>query len=85
MNFLAVTFDPPDQARAFVKRFGLHWRVVPDAQEFIDRMRVKQYPVMALFDADGRLLGTRKGGAGDELEAATVEPQLERWVESLLK
>ncbi len=85
MNFLAVTFDEPEVARAFVKRYGLRWRVVPDAQEFVDRMRVKQYPLMALFDANGRLLGTKKGGAKDELEAANVEPQLARWVEGLLR
>ncbi len=44
MNFLAVTFDEPAVARAFVKRYKFRWRVVPDAQEFIDRVRVKQYP-----------------------------------------
>ena len=85
MNFLAVTFDDPAQAGAFVKRYGVRWRVVPDAQDFIERMRVKQYPLMALFDADGRLLGTKKGGARDELEAANVEPQLKRWMDSLLR
>ena len=85
MNFLAVTFDEPAAASAFVKRYGLRWRVIPDAQNFIERMRVKQYPLMALFDAQGRLLGTKKGGARDELEAANVEPQLKRWVDSLLK
>jgi peroxiredoxin len=85
MNFLAVTFDDPEVARAFVKRYGLRWRVVPDAQEFVDRMRVKRYPLMALFDANGKLLGTKKGGARDELEAANVEPQLARWVEGLLR
>ena len=85
MNFLAVTFDDPAQASAFVKRYGVRWRVVPDAQDFIERMRVKQYPLMALFDANGRLLGTKKGGARDELEAAAVEPQLKRWMEGLLK
>jgi cytochrome oxidase Cu insertion factor (SCO1/SenC/PrrC family) len=84
MNYLAVTFDEPAEARTFVKRFGVRWRVVPDAQEFIERMRVKQYPLMALFDADGRLLGTMKGGARDELEAANVEPRLRRWVNGLL-
>lgn len=84
MNFLAVTFDEPAEARAFVKRFDVHWRVVPDAQDFIDRMRVRNYPLMALFDANGRLLGTKKGGARDELEAANVEPQLKRWVDGLL-
>jgi hypothetical protein len=40
---------------------------------------------MALFDANGKLLGTKKGGARDELEAANVEPQLTRWVEGLLR
>ncbi len=83
MNFLAVTFDEPAEARAFIKRFGFKWRVVPDAREFIDRMRVKNYPLMALFDAQGRLLGTKRGGARDELEAAAVLPQLKRWVEGL--
>ena len=42
-------------------RYKFRWRVVPDARDFIDRMRVKQYPMMALFDANGRLLGTRAG------------------------
>jgi cytochrome oxidase Cu insertion factor (SCO1/SenC/PrrC family) len=85
MNFLAVTFDEPAEALAFVKRYGVRWRVVPDAQNFIERMRVKHYPLMALFDANGKLLGTMKGGARDELEAANVEPRLRRWMESLLR
>jgi cytochrome oxidase Cu insertion factor (SCO1/SenC/PrrC family) len=84
MNYVAMTFDEQEVANAFVKRFGLRWRVVPDARDFIDRMRVKQYPLMALFDANGKLLGTRRGGARDELEAANVEPQLQRWVDGLL-
>jgi cytochrome oxidase Cu insertion factor (SCO1/SenC/PrrC family) len=85
MNFLAMTFDDAAETRAFVKRYGLKWRVVPDAQEFIQRMRIKKYPLMALFDANGRLLGTKQGGARDELEAATVEPELKRWTEGLLR
>jgi len=85
MNFLAVTFDEADVARAFVARYKFRWRVVPDAREFIDRVRVKQYPTMALFDENGRLLGTRRGGVRDELEAATVAPQLARWVDGLLR
>jgi hypothetical protein len=85
MNFLAMTFDEAEVARAFVARYHLHWRVVPDAREFIDRMRVKQYPMMALFDETGRLLGMRGGGARDDLEAAAVAPQLARWVDGLLR
>jgi peroxiredoxin len=85
MNFLAVTFDEPSVARAFVDRYKFRWRVVPDARDFIDRMRVKQYPMMALFDAGGRLLGTRRGGVRDELEAVNVAPQLARWVDGLLR
>jgi len=85
MNFLAVTFDETDEARAFVKRYGVRWRVVADAQDFVERMRVKQFPMLALFDADGRLLGTRTGGVNDELEAASVEPRVKRWMDSLLQ
>jgi thiol-disulfide isomerase/thioredoxin len=85
MNFLAVTFDEPAEAREFVARYGFRWRIVPDARDLIDRMRVKQYPMMALFDAQGRLLGTRKGGARDELEAANVQPTLQRWMDGLLR
>lgn len=85
MNFLAVTFDEPDVARAFVNRFDFRWRIVPDARDFIDRVRVKNYPMMALFDANGRLLGTRRGGVRDELEAATVGPQLALWMDGLLR
>ena len=85
MNFLAVTFDEPEVAREFVARYKFRWRVVPDARDLIDRVRVKHYPTMALFDANGRLLGTKRGGVRDELEAATVAPQLARWVDGLLR
>ena len=85
LNFLAVTFDAPDVARAFVARYKFRWRVVPDAREFIDRAGVKHYPMMALFDANGRLLGTQRGGVRDELEAANVAPRLARWVDGLLR
>ncbi len=85
LNILAVTFDEPREAQEFVQRFGFRWRVLPDAREFIDLMRVKSYPQMALFDAEGRLLGTLAGGARDELEAAAVRPRLTRWVDGLLR
>ena len=53
MNFLAVTFDDTDETRAFVDKYKFKWRVVPNARDLIDRVRVKSYPMMALFDADG--------------------------------
>jgi cytochrome oxidase Cu insertion factor (SCO1/SenC/PrrC family) len=85
MNFLSVTFDEAGEARQFVKRYGVRWRVVPEARDFVDRVRVKQFPTLALFDAEGRLLGMKRGGASDALEAASVEPQVKRWVDSLLR
>ena len=84
LNVLAVTFDEAAEARAFTQRFKFRWRVLPAARDFIDRMAVNRYPMLALFDARGRLLGTRAGGAKDEFEAAAVEPGLRRWVDSLL-
>lgn len=85
MNFLAVTFDEHETARAFVARFGFRWRIVPDARDFIDRVRVKHYPMMALFDAHGRLLGIRNGGVRDEFEAAQLDSRLALWMDSLLR
>lgn len=85
MNFLAVTFDEEAEARAFVEKYKFKWRIVPNARDLIDRVRVKSYPMMALFDANGRLLGTRRGGAKDALEAANVDPQLTLWTDSLLR
>jgi hypothetical protein len=40
---------------------------------------------MALFDANGRLLGTRSGGVSDELESGHLNAQLARWVDGLLR
>jgi thiol-disulfide isomerase/thioredoxin len=85
LNVLAVTFDTPAEARAFVARYKFRWRIVANARELIDRIRIKKYPTMALFDANGRMLGTRSGGVRDELEAATVRAQLARWVDGLLR
>ncbi|HEV7607359.1 MAG TPA: TlpA disulfide reductase family protein [Steroidobacteraceae bacterium] len=85
MNFLAVTFDEAPEAREFVARYKLRWRVVAGARDFVERMRIKSFPTLALFDAEGRLLGTRLGGVRDELEAATIAPQLNRWVDGLLR
>lgn len=85
LHFLAVTFDEAPEARAFVQRYQFKWRVVPDARDFIDRMGVVRYPMLALFDARGRLLGTRSGGVKDELEAAAVGPAVKRWVDGLLR
>lgn len=84
LNYLAITFDEATVARAFAQRFKFRWRVLPDAKELIDRMAVNRYPMMALFDEQGRLLGTRAGGAKDDFEAAAVEPALRRWVDGLL-
>jgi thiol-disulfide isomerase/thioredoxin len=84
MNFLAITFDEPEVARRFAATWGFRWRIVPNGRDYIDRMRVKQYPMMALFDAQGRLLGMRKGGARDELEAANIAPMLQRWIDGLM-
>jgi hypothetical protein len=85
MNLLAVTFDDRETARRFVDRYGFKWRIVPDAAELIERVGVKNYPMVALFDAEGRLLGTKVGGAKDDLEAANVGPQLTRWMDALLR
>ncbi len=84
LNSLAVTFDEPAEARAFVTRYGFQWRVVPDEQDFIERVGVPNYPLIALFDARGRLLGMKVGGVTAQKDVPDVEPQLQGWVDELL-
>jgi thiol-disulfide isomerase/thioredoxin len=85
MNTLAITFDEPRDAQDFVARYGFQWRVIPKAQNFIDRSGISRYPTLALFDAEGRVLGMKMGGAVTEKEVAAYGPVLENWVQGLLK
>jgi protein-disulfide isomerase-like protein with CxxC motif len=74
---VAVTFDSKTDAEQFVKRFGLKWRVVADARDFIDQVGVTTYPTFAAIDSEGRLKGVTNGSilatAGGSLTSADID------------
>jgi peroxiredoxin len=84
INTLAVTFDTPTDTRDFVSRYRFEWRVLPLGQDFIDRSGITRYPTLVLFDSQGRVLGTKMGGAVTDRDVAGYLPKLEAWVQELL-
>lgn len=54
---IAVTFDSSREAKLFSSKRKFKWRLLPDAQAFIDAVGVTVYPTMALVAPDGRILG----------------------------
>jgi hypothetical protein len=58
--------DTPDEADAFVERYGWTWRSLRDPQrERARRLGATYQPHFILVDADGRIVDTWEGG-GDE-------------------
>ena len=54
---IAVTFDSAQEAKSFSSKRKFNWRLLPDAQDFIDAVGVTVYPTMALVGPDGRIIG----------------------------
>ena len=80
MNFLAITFDAADEARAFVKQRKLDWPVVADARRFVDASEVRGYPAYLLVAADGRIIARHTGLVIGSGEAIPGLASLEKWV-----
>jgi peroxiredoxin len=86
LNTLAVTYEPPDVARAFVAEQGFEWRVVPAEPGFIRSAGVYVYPTVILFAPDGRLVARLTGGVKGGHDERSLAEGLERWLaESLAR
>ena len=86
LNTLAVTYEPPDVARAFVAEQGFQWRVVPAEPAFIRRAGVYVYPTVILFAPDGTLVARLTGGVKGGHDERSLAEGLERWLaESLAR
>ena len=82
---VAITFDSADEARAFADKHGFDWRIIPDAQDFIDEVGVKMYPAMALVSANGILIATKLGESTTNADGSKVESGwLKAWVDQAL-
>ena len=82
---VAITFDSTDEARLFAAKHGYDWRIIADAQGFIDQVGVSAYPAMALVSADGILIATRIGEFTTNPDEPKVESGwLKAWVDEAL-
>lgn len=82
IDVVAVTFDTPEQARAFVAKHGFTWTIVPNARPFINQMGVRKYPRFAYVDKAGKLLGI--GGSPEISPGKRVTPDaLDGWIRKL--
>ena len=82
---VAVTFNSADEARLFADKYGFDWRIIPDAQGFIDQVGVSTYPAMALVSADGILIAARIGEFATNPDEPKVESGwLKAWVDEAL-
>ena len=61
-RYLAVTFDPKEEAARFVQQYNLQWPVVAGAQDFIAAAGVVAYPAYLLISTQGQDNGPRLGG-----------------------
>ena len=82
LEVVAVTFDDPATARKFVVKHGFEWRIVPDGQDFLDKMGINTFPSFAYLDKDGKVRGISRasdmGGKGDLTVA-----ELDAWIRKL--
>lgn len=84
-NYVAVTFDPAEEARAFVDQRKFEWPIVADAKKYVDAAGVKGYPTYMLVAADGRILSRNSGLGMDAMkDPAAGLAHIEEWVASAL-
>jgi hypothetical protein len=77
-NYLAVTFDDTQTARAFVKEHSLEWPVAANAGEFLAAAGITAYPTYLFLSGAGAVIGAENGfGEKPVAEAVAV---LENWV-----
>jgi len=84
LNYLAVTFDPAFDARAFVAERRLDWPVVADAARFLRAAGVRSFPGYMLVAPDGRIVGRRAGLLLNARERTPGLASLEKFVDGEL-
>jgi thiol-disulfide isomerase/thioredoxin len=78
---LAFTFDGADEARAFVAERDFRWRIVADAQAFIDALGIKTYPAFVLVGASGEIVAHSTSFMLASNSKYVMAPDLARWVD----
>lgn len=79
ITVLAVTFDGPQEAKAFDKQTQFSWRTIGSAGKLIDKVGVKGFPAFALLDPQGVLVAI-----GSQHDMGGKEDALEKWVTKMI-
>lgn len=80
---VAITYDPAVAAQAYVRRWHLHWQVVPNAVRFTDQVGIWQYPMFALVDGQGRLVAMSGGWDMHKPGKHLTADDIARWVAAM--
>lgn len=63
LNLFAITFDSAKESKEFVAQHGLAWPIVVDAGKLTKEIGVTEYPTLALFNPNGKLVEVMTGSA----------------------
>lgn len=77
-----MTFDSRDVTMRFVEEHGLAVPIIADAQDYIDRLGVTEYPTLVLVSPEGRLVAARSSYSISS-EPGGKGGSIERWIRSL--
>jgi len=81
-NYLALTFDPPEVAKGFVKKFGLEWPVAANTLAYMNAADIKSYPTYVLLSETGAVLGADTGlDTASMANTAVGLKHFETWVD----
>jgi len=77
---MAVTFDDPETAAAFASKWHFNWQILANAQNFVDRIGIKTYPLLVLVDPTGKVQAATLGSDVEQHGKRMTEADLARWV-----
>jgi hypothetical protein len=61
VNFVAITFEPTEKTRAFLKKRKFTFTQIADAKEFTESMHMSGFPVNIFLDKNGIVRKIEKG------------------------
>jgi cytochrome oxidase Cu insertion factor (SCO1/SenC/PrrC family) len=77
---MAVTFDDPETAAAFASKWHFNWQILANAQNFVDRIGIKTYPLLVLIDPKGKVQAATLGSDVEQKGKRMTGPDLARWI-----
>ncbi|WP_290845558.1 TlpA disulfide reductase family protein [Flavobacterium sp.] len=61
INFIAVTYEPKEKVRKFLKTHKFDFIQITDARELIDKLEISEFPTNVMLDKDGEIANVSGG------------------------